>query len=284
MKPSALIAVEQRLWQGIFRIAQDQTDVVTEMQAFSVWLASCQAELLGSVSRDWFKPEPKLNNTSRTFDSTDVKYLLLADIEGRFPQSWARPEQLTLPTSTSDSQPPSDLSVVPQGFARTILPSLSIQRLPSSPLSSPPHSPTVSDFNVPLPTPSVPDIDDGHRAGPTDEDIHMGSPSGINGPRGSDDGPRGSDDEPSGHEMDEDPGYRIKLRRKKNSPSPLNSPSPSKPVDMTKGLRQYAKKNTATKTSRHSVLDGSTADRAIDVDSIFVCNFMLHWCLCSLIY
>ena len=254
------------------------------MQAFADWLAPRESELINSVSRDWFKPEPNINlNTSRTFVSTDIKYFLLADIEGRFPQSWARPERLTLPTSTSNTRPllvhtvpgiQTDLPNVPQGFVLRDQPSINARRSPTSPLSSLPPSPRVSDSNDPPHTPSDPDIEIG--AGPTDEDIQMASPVGSNGPMGP-------DDEPSDHEMDNDPGFRIKLRSKKKAQSPLNSPKPSKPVD-TKGLRPYAKKNMATKTSRHSVLDGLTADHAIDVDSIFVCNFLLHRCLCSLIY
>jgi hypothetical protein len=177
--------VEQRLWQGIFRIAQDHTDVVTEMQAFAGWLAPREAVLVHSLSRDWFKPEPNILNTSRTFVSTDIKHFLLADIEGTFPQSWARPERLTLPTLTSSSQSLLERTVPGIQSDLPDVPSMNSRHLLTFPLSSLPSSHRLSDSPR---TPSDPDIDIG--AGRTDDgnDREQGSVQGQSSVAGENNG------------------------------------------------------------------------------------------------
>jgi hypothetical protein len=84
-KPPQLVEVERRIWQSIFRIAENQMDITSEMCDFCAWITSREDYLMGDEAKTWFKlPEV----------STAAVHMSLtcADVVGPLPLGWAIPD------------------------------------------------------------------------------------------------------------------------------------------------------------------------------------------------
>jgi hypothetical protein len=94
-KPPQLVEVECRIWRSIFRIAQNQADVVSEMRDLSSWITVKEADLRRDEGKIWFK----LAEESTVIDMSWTS----ADIEGPLPSGWAIPDFLNTSISSRES-------------------------------------------------------------------------------------------------------------------------------------------------------------------------------------
>ena len=85
-KPPQLVEVECRMWQSIFRIAENQADVASEMCDFSSWITSREDDLRRDEGKTWFK----LAEVSTAVHMS----LTCADVVGPLPLGWAIPDLL----------------------------------------------------------------------------------------------------------------------------------------------------------------------------------------------